>query len=477
MGCSASTPQGVTIATPPATNVPTPLTQSNAQSEQGTTITAANTNLNAAAANVDPTIKENPVPANVSKTLHVEPATQPRRRGSISDKIAPRRYSVGGTLLKREPPSQELLRDLLPAKMPVSAHIILGKWKCTEVSKNYESYLIDLGFPWIFRKVAVPFAKSTIVFYVKSFSDDEVKSFDRFLSHTDGNPLLGCKYKMGPKFMEEPLPGFIEPALVGMKIKEEIRRWFDGDTLVTTRDWSVLQNLRPSFKPVPTEMRVMVFPGAPGISRDTLREEVVWGDGKKYHRSFERVDMELWDCFQGSAPKRPAGKYYVWTPSGIKFAAKTFGNKEKDMKNFGFVAGYGCHISGANRIWSETGGGDPSQGYDWARMCKEGYIEEVPVDGVPPSLPEEPKYVVKAALVGFVGEHFTAMGCSKNEAGKYAVCEGFLCIIEGDALLEETFKYLYIMNKDKFASPDAMLDCGFIALKATEGKAYKEHTV
>ena len=437
-----------TAATPPAPTAPPP----------------------AAETKVEPTSKAESAPPKPEVSKPAEPATKVPRRGSITSKIVPRRFNADGSEVKREPPGPELLRDLLPEKMPVSAHIILGQWKCTEISKTYDAYLSDLGFPWIARKIAVPLAKSTITFYVKSFSEAEVRTFDRFLQHFDGNPLLGCKYKIGPKTMQEPLPGFFQPALLGPKIKEEIVRYFDGDTLVTKRDWSVLQNARSAFKPVPTEMRVSVLPGVAG-QPDTLKEEVSWGDGKKYHRLFERVPFELWDCFQGSAPKRPEGKYYVWTAAGIKFAGKKQGMKADEIKNFpsmGIAPGAPYHMGHFSMIWNATGSDDPSKGYDWLRMCKEGYIEEVPPEKVAPAWPEEtPAYEIAAKLVEDAVAYFESLGAKKNDEGKVPACQGYLRLIESDTLSEETFKALYFIDNAKFASVEKMASDGYLTLKAS----------
>jgi hypothetical protein len=144
---------------------------------------------------------------------------------------------------------QSELSSKIPFHMPVTAASMLGSWKCTDISWSYETFLKDIGVPWVARKAAFA-VKPTMYFHVKPFTEEEVKKFDRFLAHSDGGNMLGCSYSIGPIKVSEPIVGFEAPATLGNRIKEQVVRKFDGDALVTLRDWSVLRNMKASAKPL-----------------------------------------------------------------------------------------------------------------------------------------------------------------------------------------------------------------------------------
>ena len=342
------------------------------------------------------------------------------------------------------------LRAMMPATMPVGAIPILGKWKCTELSKEYDSFLQDLGFPWIARKPAIMLAKSTLTFYVKSFSAEELKAYDKYLHHQDGNPLLACKYKIGPATVEEPLPGFVQPSFVGAEIKEEITREFDGSTLVTRRDWISLKNGRSAFKVVPTEMRVYVAEG----ENDCLHEVVTWGQGKRYHRSFTRLEMDLRSCFLTGAPDRPDGKYFVWTEKGITFLIEKIKALNKNnCKDEGLIAGFGVHSSIFVELYNNSR--DESNPYDWNRLCEEGMIKLAST--TPPDLPKGHKYIIREEFVNYMIDRLKDAGGKKNKRGKWTFCNGPLDIIQGHELKEETWKLAFTLNPSHLASPDDLV--------------------
>lgn len=305
-------------------------------------------------------------------------APPPRRMSVTTVKNAGRRFSEGGTLQKRDPPTDEELKMLIPNKMPFTAVPLLGPWKCVEIN-GFENYLKDLGFPWVIRK-AVCAVKPTLTFFVKSFSEEEVKLFDKFLKHADTGTILGCSITVGPKKLggSEPLVGFEGPALLGPKVKETINRKFEGDTLVTLRDWAVLRNAKKSFVPLPTDMRCTVEPGQDGAP-DMMREHVTWEDPTNekrkgsYYRLFKRGNIvDLWDQFQGSAPQRADGKYYTWTDKGVTFATKYMHAKKEEAAGQGVMVGLPFTLSHFNMLYYKSAMSNPNDAWDWNRM--RGYI-------------------------------------------------------------------------------------------------------
>jgi hypothetical protein len=397
-------------------------------------------------------------PAEGSTTSAAAPPAKPKgRRRSVSTMIMSKKVSGG----LKTPPTREEMMEMLPETMPEAGISLLGKWQCKSISKEYDTFLYDIGIPWLARKAMIPLAKSKITFLIKSFSDEEVKKFESSMTHSDGNPLLGCKYTVLGKSEMEPLAGFKEPMHVGHKILEPISRRWEGGTLVTSRDFSFFKNFRSAQKAVDTELRVYTEPGENG-GPERLVEEVTWDSDKKYFRRFERIEkFDMWEAFLGKAPKRPDGEYYVWTKKGVDFFASQILEGKDAKKNaqmakmIGFLVGVGFHQRCFDMVYKKTGGGeDPSDVYDWERMKKEGMIKDAGV--VPPDLPEEPVYLLTPFFCQYMIEYYQKMGAIEGPGGAWMFCEGILQIAPGKPLNSELYKIAYVSDPIKMATPDEM---------------------
>jgi len=357
------------------------------------------------------------------------------------------------------------LVKMLPNHMPKTAMPLLGDWKNTQVSKEYEGYLKDLGIPWLIRKPALMF-RPVVSFYVKSFSEDEIKNFDRYLSHVDGNPVIGCSFNIGPQKVAEPMVGFSAPARLGPKIKESITRKFDGDDLVTMRDWTVLQNARSSFKPLPTEIRCSVQKSSLEGVGDVMVETIIWAEGKKCIRTFVRSQPQnLKDCIRKGIPDRPIGCYFIWTQEGVNSIQKKLGLKKQQLINQMIFVDQPFTQIHFNNIYSHTIDEDMKEGqvkdvYDWDRLLSLKYIAEAPI--IPPELPSDPQYSIRQDLVDYLAGRAREAGqkevnqggskfcpfCKRNqiEAGALLTKDKFMLIFVGDPTHIQSIEHMVELN-------------------------------
>jgi len=417
---------------------------------------------------IEKSVTQSPASENVYSDVEQNAIDSTAAPVSIASSLK-RRFSI-----RKEKPAEaikpasedevEVLLDMLPCHMPKTALPLLGDWKNTDVSKEYEGYLKDLGIPFLIRKPALMF-RPTVSFYVKSFSDDEIKRFDRFLSHVDGNPVIGCSFNIGPQKVAEPMVGFSAPAQLGPKIKENITRKFDGDDLVTLRDWRVLQNARSSFKPLPTEIRCCVHKSTLEGVPDAMVETITWDDGKKCTRTFVRAHpQKLKDCIQKAIPDRPEGRYFVWTKEGADAIPKKLGMKKQQLSNQMIFADGPFTKFHFNNIYSHTidEDGPTKDVYDWDRLLSLKYIIEAPI--VAQELPRVPQYLIRQELVDYHAGRAKEAGAKEaNQRGEkfYPFCKQNE-IETGALLTKEKFMLTFVGNPSHIQSIGHMVELMYV---------------
>jgi hypothetical protein len=349
---------------------------------------------------------------------------------------------------------QSELRSKIPFYMPVTAAPMLGSWKCTDISWSYETFLKDIGVPWVARKAAFA-VKPTMYFHVKPFTEEEVKKFDRFLAHSDGGNMLGCSYSIGPIKVSEPIVGFEAPATLGNRIKEQVVRKFDGDALVTLRDWSVLRNMKASAKPVPCEMRCFVVPSEKEGKPDKMTEVVTWGAAKKkYHRKFVRVEknIDVMSHIKGIKPPRPAGQYHTWTESGVTWVQKQRSMSAKQSMSVGICTDWPFTDKDFDLMFDMPGGVTN----DWDKLISRNFIRVS--NTVPPAMPIAAQCVIKPAFVDHVLSVLNGRGM--KDTMKFQLKHN---LHAGRALTPNAFQLAYSLDPSMMVSLANLIAMKFVS--------------